>query len=222
MGGIMISSSEVFRKTEWVERCQVLGILSGTRHSLWESWRLLCHCCHSPSPEPKTFCPCESPALSPRFSLPSLQPSPWLLTLGSWLLPGSVSTGSGHSLLDTFEPANCRLTFYLGLRSLGGMNGENCHTDMSPLTHELQYLDSKGNVTFSPLSLPFEPPWRGGRMKNLIEEWNPKETALGPERSQKFSIFRAPLWKHKNKNNASCRFSIYLPLMPPPRPRHLL
>ena len=56
-------------------------------------------------------------------------------------------------------------------------------------------------------------------MKKLTEEWNPKETALGAERSQKFSIFRAPLWKHKNKNkNASCGFNIFIPLMPPPTP----
>ena len=56
-------------------------------------------------------------------------------------------------------------------------------------------------------------------MKKLTEEWIPKETALGAERSQKFSIFRAPLWKHKNKNkNASCGFNIFIPLMPPPTP----
>ena len=93
--------------------------------------------------------------------------------------------------------------------------------NIPPLTHELKYLDSKGSVTFSLRSLFFSHLGRvqGAGMKKLTEEWNPKETVLGAERSQKFSIFRAPLWKHKNKNkNASCGFNISIPLMPPPTP----
>lgn len=89
-----------------------------------------------------------------------------------------------YSLLDTFEPANCRLPFYLGLRSLGGMNGENCHTNMSPLTRELKYLDSKGNVTFSLLSLFWatlegwedeEPHRRVESQRNSFRTWEEPE-----------------------------------------------
>lgn len=114
--------------TKWVEPCQVLGVLFGTWYSLWESRLLLFHCCHSPSPELKRFCPSKLPALSSQLSWPLLQPSPWLLTLGSWLCPCSISTGSGLFLLDISEPANCQLPFYFSLKSPGGMNGENCHT----------------------------------------------------------------------------------------------
>lgn len=67
--------------------------------------------------------------------------------------------------------------------------------NIPPLTHELKYLDSKGSVTFSLQSLFFSHLGgvQGAGMKKLTEEWNPKETVLGAERSQKFSIFRAPL-----------------------------
>lgn len=91
-------------------------------------------------------------------------PSSQLHGYGPWYPNSSLWNQHRLWAFSVIHLWTCKLPASLCLKSLGGMSGENCHTNVSPLPHEVKYLDSKGSVTFSQLPLLLTTlEWREGK-----------------------------------------------------------